>query len=223
MHRRLARPRRTALPARTHTPQKLPRINAQFMPIVPFEFQRVPAHRLRGNRLSGGLEHDQFSRPDLRRFPWLASSLTAFFVAQGARAGIAQEGKRVMGKMPILPLDFHPGPRLELNFDGLGVGGRHGFQYRRSRRWSFDVGRWPGPNTSATCPRACDRRASRDLSLVFSALSACSAVNAFAVAPTRQNRQNSLKSIVSTSSTQPIRSSHGTNLRDLRQRAAIWE
>jgi hypothetical protein len=38
--------RRLALPARTHIPQKLPRIDPQLMPVVPFELQRVLANRL---------------------------------------------------------------------------------------------------------------------------------------------------------------------------------
>jgi hypothetical protein len=42
-HLRLRPP---ALRARTHPPQKLPRINPKFMSVVPFEFQGVLPHRL---------------------------------------------------------------------------------------------------------------------------------------------------------------------------------
>jgi len=73
--------RRPALPTRTHIPQKLPGINPQLMPVVPFELQRVLADRPCRNRFRRGLEHDQFSRLGLRRLPWLAPSLATLFVA----------------------------------------------------------------------------------------------------------------------------------------------
>src|SRR5450432_2478179 len=134
-----------ALRARTHVPQKLPRINPQLMAIVPFKFQRILANRICGNRFRSSLKHDQLSWLRLRRLPRLPPRLAALFVAKRARAGVAQEGKCVRRKMSVLPLNLDPGPRLQMDFHGFRVGGGHGFQYRITRRWSLVVRRRPEP------------------------------------------------------------------------------
>ena len=48
--------------------------------------------------------------------PGWRPSLLALFVAQRARAGIAQEGKAVDAAMPVLPLDLHAGAGGDVDF-----------------------------------------------------------------------------------------------------------
>src|SRR5260370_555464 len=107
--------------------EKVAGVNYRLRAVVPFEFQRGRADRLRRDRFRARLEHGQLAGLGVRRLARLASSLAPLFVAQRARAGIAQERKWVSGEVPVFPLNFHAGPGGQAHFDGFRIGGGHGF------------------------------------------------------------------------------------------------
>jgi|SRR3954468_19508576 hypothetical protein len=106
-----------ALLARTHFPQKGPRVNPQLVPIIPVEPDRILAHAFGAQRLGRSLKHGQACRCQLRSLSRLAIALAALFIAERARTGIPQEREWIMGRMPILPLDIHPGTGADVYFD----------------------------------------------------------------------------------------------------------
>src|ERR1035438_9816564 len=84
-----------ALLARAVLTQELPRIDAVLMAVVPGKPDAVLAHRLNFSGARQCLEHGQRARDWFQRIAGLAAVLLAFFLTQRARAGIAQEHKRV--------------------------------------------------------------------------------------------------------------------------------
>jgi len=114
-------PRRSTLLARAYIPQKLPGIEPELVAVVPLKFDCVLADRFRLGRLGGCLEHGQRPGRGFGRLPGLAAGFRAFFVTQSAGAGIAQEGKRVMRAMSVLPLDVHARAGGQAHFNRLGI------------------------------------------------------------------------------------------------------
>jgi hypothetical protein len=117
----LAGPSCLALLAGTPIPQKLPRINPQFVVIVEMKFDRVFAHAFRRNRFDRGLVHGQGPSGKFWRLSRLLVRLGSRFVAQRARTSIAQERKGIMRPMAILPFDVEPGAAAQIHFYRLGV------------------------------------------------------------------------------------------------------
>ena len=95
------------------------------MAIVPFELNGVLSHAFGRNRHYRGLEHRQFARLGLNFGSHLASALGAFIVAHGAWTGVSQEGKSVVRKMTVFPLDVHTGSFGQVDFHGFWIGMSH--------------------------------------------------------------------------------------------------
>src|SRR5271163_2854972 len=93
---RFTSPRRFALLARAPIPQELPRINSQLVIVVEMKFDRVLAHAFGRKRFDRGLVHRQSPGGKFWRLSRLLVPLGARLVAEGAGAGIAQEGKGIM-------------------------------------------------------------------------------------------------------------------------------
>src|SRR6266853_2080420 len=55
--------------------------------------------------------------------------VVAFLGAGGARTGVAQPLKAIVGAVPVVPLDVHAGTGSDIDLDRFGVDGRHLFQY----------------------------------------------------------------------------------------------
>ena len=91
------------------------------------KFDSVLPDALGRIRLGCRLKHWQSTWGQLRWIAGLPVSFAALFIAQSARAGIAQVRKFVMRAMAVLPFDVHTGPRGDVHFDGFGVGGSHEF------------------------------------------------------------------------------------------------
>ena len=102
----LGGPRRLALLARAPIAQKLPGINPQLVVIVEMKLDRVLAYAVRRGRSDGWLEHRQGPRRKLGRLPRLPMRLGPLFIAQRARASIAQVRKGIVRLMAVLPLDI---------------------------------------------------------------------------------------------------------------------
>jgi hypothetical protein len=90
---------------RAYIPQKLPGINAQLVAVIPVKLDGVFAYALGRQGLGCLLEHGEGAGREFRPLTGLAARLATFVVTQGAGAGIAQEGKRVVRAVAILPLD----------------------------------------------------------------------------------------------------------------------
>src|SRR5664280_2071891 len=91
------------------------------MAVVPRETNGVFANRLNLRRPRRRLEHGQRPRDGLKRVAGLAAVLGALFLAQRARAGIAQEGKAVNAPMPVLQLDVHTGAGGDVDFNRFRI------------------------------------------------------------------------------------------------------
>src|ERR1035437_6906365 len=91
------------------------------MAVVPREANGVFANRLNFRRPRRRLEHGQLPGDGLERIAGLAAILGALFLAQRARAGIAQEGKAVNAAMPVLPLDVHAGAGGDVDFNRFRI------------------------------------------------------------------------------------------------------
>ena len=110
------RPGEFALFAGANISEKLPRVNAKFVTIVPAEFDGIFANRFHVVGLVSRLEHRQRSQRQLWRLSRFSASFGAFFIAQSARTSIPQVRERVAGAVPVLPLDFHACPRSYVDF-----------------------------------------------------------------------------------------------------------
>ena len=128
MNASVARPGCLAFFARAPVAQELPRIDPQFVAIVEMKFDGVFANAFRRSRFDGGLEHRQGSRRSFRRIAGLLVVLGSLLIAQGAGAGIPQEGKRVVGLVAVFPRDVEAGAGGQVDFDRLRIrGGGHEF------------------------------------------------------------------------------------------------
>src|SRR6266852_9241630 len=96
-----------ALRTGTEFAQKFPRVNAQVVIIVPFEADGIFTHTFGGNRLGCWLKQGQRTGGEFGRLAGLASRLVALFVAHGARAGVAEVDKIVVGNVAVGPFDVH--------------------------------------------------------------------------------------------------------------------
>ena len=119
---------------RTNFPQKLTRVNAEIVIVVPRKLDGVLAHALRRKRLRMRLEHQQGTRSRGRGIPWPPSGFAPFIFTHGARTGIPKIGKSVMRNMPIPPLDIDSSPCSEMHLDGLGVS-----RSRRRLEWGLHL------------------------------------------------------------------------------------
>jgi len=117
----VAAPCRLALLTRAPIPQELPRINPQLVPIVEMKLDGVFAHAVGRCRFDRRLEHGQRPRRGFRGLSRLLMGLRPLLVAERARTGIAQEGKRIVRLMSILPLDIETGAGAQVHFYRLGV------------------------------------------------------------------------------------------------------
>src|SRR5258708_5137669 len=115
-----------AFRAGTEFAQKLPRVNAEVMIIVPFEADGIFAHTFGGNRLGRRFKQGQRAGGELGRLAGLASRLVALFVAHGARAGVAEVDKIVVGDVAVRPLNIDARPGGKVHLYCLGIGGRSG-------------------------------------------------------------------------------------------------
>jgi hypothetical protein len=97
------------------------------MAVVPMKFDGVLADGLCRVRFCSRLKHGQSTRGEFGRITRLPVSFAALFVAQSARAGIAQIHKVVMRAMAVLPFDVHTSAGGDVDLDGFGVGGSHEF------------------------------------------------------------------------------------------------
>jgi len=93
--------------------------------VVPVETDRILADGLSCSWFRGRLEHGEGSGGGFRRFTGSTLSFAPFLVTKGARAGIAEIGKRIVRVVTVFPFDVDAGARREVDFDGFGVGGRH--------------------------------------------------------------------------------------------------
>src|SRR5262249_26451087 len=93
---------------------------------------RVLANSFRCERLGRGFEHRQLARFRLDRLPRFAAALPTLIVAQGARTGVAQERKAVMGLMAVLPFDIDSLAGTQMDLDGFRIGHRASVSQKRS-------------------------------------------------------------------------------------------
>jgi hypothetical protein len=138
-------PRRLALFAGTPIPQELPGINPQLVIVIETKLDRVFAYAFRRSRLYGRLVHRQSPRGKFPRLSRLLMSLSAGLVAQGARTGIAQEWKRIMRAVAVLPLDIQTRTGAQIDFHRFRVRrGSHEFSIaQRNPAFFQDAGdRW---------------------------------------------------------------------------------
>jgi hypothetical protein len=110
------RPGKFALFTGANISEKLPGVNAEFVAIVPAEFDGVFANRFDVVGLGSCLEHRQRRRRQLRRLSRFSASFGAFFIAQSARTSVPQVRKRVAGAVPVFPLNFHACTRSYVDF-----------------------------------------------------------------------------------------------------------
>src|SRR6185437_3955712 len=101
--------------------QKIPGIDAQFVAIIPLKADGVFAHGLGLQRLGRSFEHGQRPGGWFGRLHGLSAALAPLFVAQRARAGVAQPFKAVAGVVAVLPLDVHARSRGQIHRDRLGI------------------------------------------------------------------------------------------------------
>jgi len=91
------------------------------MPIVELKLDRVLTDAIGRSRFDGRLEHRQRTRRRFWRLSWLLVGLAALLVAKGTRASIAQEWKRIMRLVTILPLDIETCASAQVDLDRLRV------------------------------------------------------------------------------------------------------
>ncbi len=96
-----------ALFARANIPQKLPGINAQFVAVVPVEFDGIFAHAFGGDWFGFFFEHGQFAGLGFGRFSRFAFGFFPFVVTERAGARVAQIYERIVGAVAVLPFDVH--------------------------------------------------------------------------------------------------------------------
>jgi len=139
-------PRRLAFLARTPVAQELPRINSHLVVVVKMKLDRVFAHAFRRNRFDCGLVHWQCPGGEFRRLSGLLVRLGPGLVAQRAGACIAQEGKRIVRPVAVLPLDVQTGPCAQIHFHRLWV---------RSGGHEFSIAQGPRPvsRTNGNAPQ----------------------------------------------------------------------
>ncbi len=138
----------------THIAQKLPGINAQLVAIIPVKLDGVFAHALSRQWLGRLLEHGQRAGRELGRLAGFAAGLATLVVTQSAGAGIAQEGKWVVGAVAVLPLDVHAGACSQVHFDRLGIRPVT-FSVSHDRSWVWGGHSCPPP-LNLICFRAFD-------------------------------------------------------------------
>ena len=126
----VAGPRRLALLARTPIPQKLPRINPQFMPVIEVKLNCVLADAIGRRRFYGRLEHRERPRRSFHGLSWLLVGLAALLIAKGTRASIAEERKGIMRLVAIFPLDIETRSGAQVDLYRLRV---------RHRRHEFSI------------------------------------------------------------------------------------
>jgi hypothetical protein len=121
MRASVGRSRRFAFLAGTPIPQKLPGIDPQLVIVIETKFDRVFADAFRRSRLYGGLVHGQSPRGKFPRLSRLLVRLGPRFVAKCAGTGIAQEWKRIMRAVAVLPFDIETRTGAQIDFHRFRV------------------------------------------------------------------------------------------------------
>src|SRR5579863_3170035 len=128
---------RLALRAGADFPEKLPRVNAQVVVIVPRELNRVLAHAFCRDRFRRRLEHGQRAGSEFGRLSIAPACLAALFFAHGARAGVAQVDEVVMRNVAVFPVDMHASASGEIDLHRFRVRGCGGSLKRRLHELSI--------------------------------------------------------------------------------------
>jgi len=92
--------------------------------IIPDEANAVFAHGLGLGRPGCGFEDRQCSGYWLDGIAGLTAILPAFFIAQSARACVAQKRKAVEAVVSVLPHNIYAGAGADVDLHGFGIGGR---------------------------------------------------------------------------------------------------
>ena len=116
---------------RANIPQKLPGIDAQFVPVIPMELDSVFAYALGRQRLCSLLEHGKGSGREFRPLAGLAAGLPTLVVTKGTGKGIAQEGECVVRVVAVLPVDVQARTGCNVYFDGFWIRSNHFFSIAR--------------------------------------------------------------------------------------------
>src|ERR1700730_11496427 len=108
------------------------------MAIVPVKFDGISAHALRRQRLGRLLKNGQRAGREVGRVAWATARLVPLIVTKSTGTGIAQERKRVMRPVAVLPLDIHSRPGCQIYSYRVGIGRRHliSVSHKKLRRFS---------------------------------------------------------------------------------------
>ena len=93
------------------------------MTVVPLKPNCVFTDAFGRERLCRGLKHGKLPAFRQHRLSYSTPALLSLVITQGTGAGSAQEGKAIVGLVPIFPLDFNPRARAQANFHRLGIDG----------------------------------------------------------------------------------------------------
>src|SRR6267143_3303346 len=121
-----SQPRALAFLTRAEFAQKLPGVNAKVVVIIPLKPDGVFAHAFSGDWLGRGFEHGQRTSSKSGRFARPASSFIALFVAHGARAGVTEKNKIVVGNVAVGPFNVHTRAGRKVHLYRLRIRGRSG-------------------------------------------------------------------------------------------------
>ena len=117
----MAGPRRLALLTRAPFPQELPRVNPQLMAVIKLKSDCIFTYAFGRSCLDGGFEHGQRSWRWLGRLSGLLVRLGPGLIAQRTGTSIAQEWKRIMRHVPVLPLDIQASTSAQIYFHRFRV------------------------------------------------------------------------------------------------------